>query len=447
VLADNCSIPHDPAAAQREFVQPYLQMPYSAFPTNYTPPTPNQSSQSDIKRVERDLLAALSSEILPHYSNTALNSAMTSDTRIQLPLSVGVATRLLEEIAGQQEHDYPMPLKRPDSEIFGHDIRDNGSNELPSQDTEMPNVDDFQPPNENELSGEFTVQLAELLHRTVPASQLSRIAKQAAKSHRARRNRPHIRVFRDTRLRRNILDLNSEVRKLKKDLKNATVALEQKVHEKDVEILKLTDQIRDLELLEIHSSEKIRQEAGLARQKDAAKKANSDPPLSHSTEDDIENPSKRTRVVRSNSPLPFKLTASKPASPLSFYPKIDPQTPSSDHREPLRLGREMQASFIPSSQDRARTPESTTKETSKEDKSPKRSLKAKFSDKFLSRKYEATPPVPQMDYQASKPLPPPPNDSDIDGDDATKRFTVATMDSGYQSLHIPSTRNSVGSIE
>jgi hypothetical protein len=427
-------------------------MPYAACPTNYTPSTPNQSSQSDFERVERDLLAALSPEILPHYSNTAPNSAMTSDTRIQLPLTngqwrVGVATRLLKEIAGQQKHDYPMPLRRPSSEIFDHDIPDNGSNELPSQDTEMPNVDDFQPPNDDELSGECTIQLAELLRRTVPASQLSRIAKQAAKSHRARQNRPHIRVFRETRLRRNILDLNSEMRRLKKYLKNATVALQQKVQEKDVEILNLTDRIRDLELLEIHSSEKIRQEAVLARQKDAAKKANSDPPLSHSAEDGIENPSKRTRVVRSNSPLPFKLTTSKPPPPLRFYPKIDPQTASSDYREPLRLGREMEASSIPSSQDRARTPEPITKKTLKEDKSPKRSLKAKLSDKFLGKKYEAAPPIPQIDYQASKPLPPPPNDSDIDGDDATKRFTVATMDSGYQSLDIPSARNSVGSIE
>jgi hypothetical protein len=397
-------------------------------------------------------LAALSPEILPHYSNTALDSAMTSDTHIQLPLTngrwlVGVATRLLEKIAGQQEHDHSMPLKRPDSEIFDHHIPDTGSNELPSQDTEMPNVDDFQPPNEDELRGECTIQLAELLRRTVSASQLSCIAKQAAKSHRARQNRPHIRVFRETRLRRNILDLNSEVRRLKKDLRNATVALEQKVHEKDVEILKLTDQIRDLELLEIHSSEKIRQEAGLARQKDAAKKANSDPPLNHSAEDDIENSSKRTRVVRSNNPLPFKLNTSKPPPPLSFYPKIDPQTPSSDHREPFRLGKEMEASSIPSSQGRAKTPEPITKETLKEDKSPKRSLKAKLSDKFLGKKYEAAPPVPQMDYQPSKPLLPPPNNSDIDGDDATKRFTVATMDSGYQSLDIPSARNSVGSIE
>jgi hypothetical protein len=234
---------------------------------------------------------------------------------------------------------------------------------------------------------------------------------------------------------------------LRKDLKNATVALEQKDHAKDVEILKLTDQIRDLKLLEIHSSEKIRREAGLARQKDAAKKANSGPPLDHSAEDDIENPSKRTRVVRSNSPLPFKLTTSKPHPPFSFYPKIDPQTPSSGYLEPLRLGREMEASSIPSSQDRARTPEPITKKTLKEDKSPKRSLKAKLSDKFLGKKYEAAPPIPQIDYQASKPLPPPPNDSDIDGDDATKRFTVATMDSGYQSLDIPSARNSVGSIE
>jgi hypothetical protein len=427
-------------------------MPYAACPTNYTPSPPNQSSQSDIERVERDFLTALSLEILPHYSNAALNSAMTSDTHIQLPLTNGqwrveVATRLLEEIAGEQEHDYPMPLKRPDSEIFECDILHDGSNELPSQDTEMPNVDDFQPPNEDELSGECTIQLAELLRRTKPASQLSRIAKQATKSYRARQNRPHIRVFRETRLRRNILDLNSEVRRLKKDLKNATVALEQKVHEKDVEILKLTDQIRDLELLEIHSSKKIRQEAGLARQKDAAKKANSDPPLNHSAEDAIENPSKRTRVVRSNSSLPFKLTTSKLPLPLSFYPKINPQTPSSDHWEPLRLGRGMEASSIPSSQDRARTPEPITKETLKEDKSPKRWLKAKLSNKFLGKKHEAAPPVPQMDYQASKPLPPPPNDSDIDGDDATKRFTVATMDSGYQSIYIPSARNSVGSIE
>ena len=377
---------------------------------------------------------------------------MTSDTSIQLPLTngqwrVGAATKLLEEIARQQEHDYPMPLKRPDSETLNHDISDNGSNELPSQDKEMPNVDDFQPPNEDELSGECTIQLAELPRRTVPASQPSRIAKQAAKSYRARQNRPRIRVFRETRLRRNILNLNLEVRRLRKDLKNATVALEQKVHAKDVEILKLTDQIRDLKLLEIHSSEKIRREAGLARQKDAAKKANSGPPLNHSAEDDIENPSKRTRVVRSNSPLPFKLTTSKPPPPFSFYPKIDPQTPSSDYLEPLRLGREMEASSIPSSQDRARTPEPITKKTLKEDKSPKRSLRAKLSDKFLGKKYQAAPPVPKMDYQASKPLPPPPNDSDIDGDDAMKRFTVATMDSGYQSLDIPSARNSVGSIE
>jgi hypothetical protein len=176
-------------------------MPYAACPTNYTPSTPNQSSQSDIERAERDLLAALSPEILPHYSNTAFNSAMTSDTNIQLPLTngqwrVGVATRLLEGIARQQAHDYPMPLKRPDSETLNHDIPDNGSNGLPSQDKEMPNVDDFQPPNEDELSGECTIQLAELPRRTVPASQPSRIAKQAAKSYRARQNRPRIRVFR-----------------------------------------------------------------------------------------------------------------------------------------------------------------------------------------------------------------------------------------------------------
>jgi hypothetical protein len=385
-------------------------MPYSAYLIDYTATTPNQSSQSDIKRVERDLLTALSSETLPHYSNTALSSAMTSDTRIQFPLSFF------------------------DSEIFGHDILDDGLNEVPSQDIDMPNVDDFQPPSENELSGKFTVQLAELLCRTVPVSQLSPIAKQAAKSYRARGNRPHIRVFRETRLRRIILDLNSEVRRLKKDLK-------QKVHEKEVEILKLTDQIRDL------SIEKIRQEAGLARQKDAAKKANSDLSINHSTEDDPENSSKRTRVVRSNSPLPFKLTTSKPPPSFSFYSKMDSQTTSSDHREPLNLGRELEASSIPSSQDRPRTPEPTTKETQKENKSPKRSLKAKLSDKFLSKKYRAAPPVPQVDYQASKPLPPPPNDSNIDGDGRTKRFTAATMDSGYQSLDIPSTRNSVGSIE
>lgn len=429
-------------------------MPYAACPTNYAPSTPNQSGQSGIERVERDLLTALSPENLPPYSNTSLNSAMTSDTRIQLPLTsgqwrVGVATRLLEEIAGHQQYDYPMPLKRPDSEIFDHDIPDNGSNELPSQDTEMLSVDDFQPPNEDELSGESTIKLAELLRRTVPTSQLSSIAKQAAKSHRARHNRPHIRVFRETRLRRNILDLNTEVRRLKKDLKNATVALEQKAHEKDVEILKHTQQVGDLELLEIHSSEMIRQEAGLARQRDATKKANSVPPLNHSAEDDIENPPKRTRVVRSNSPLPFKLTTSKPPPPLSFYPKISPQPPSSDHREALRLGREMEVSSIPNSQDRTRTPEPITKETLKEDKSPRRSLKAKLSDKFLGKKYEAAPAVPQMDYQSSKPLPlpPPPNDSDIDGDDATKRLTVATMDSGYHSLDISSARNSVGSTE
>jgi hypothetical protein len=207
----------------------------------------------------------------------------------------------------------------------------------------------------------------------------------------------------------------------------------------------LVERIGDLELLKIHSNEKIRQEAGLAKQKDAAKKANSEPPLNDLTEGDNENPPKRSRVMLSNKPLELKLNVSKPT--LSLFPTIRPQAVASNYADATCTGKKLESSQKPSSRIRMTTPEPTMKEAVKEDKSPKRSLTKKFSDKLLRKKFEAAPPVPQKDHQPSKPLPAPPNDPDIEGDGAAKRLTVATMDSGYQSFGATSVRNSVDSID
>jgi hypothetical protein len=392
--------------------------------------------------MERELLALLA--LSPQYSNIATTSAKVAATRIVLPPTngqshIGVTTGLPDEIAGQQQYTNSVTLEGPETETFGNDNPDDRPTPLPGQDTEMPYINDYQPPGNHEMDGECTLQLAEFLRRIMPASQLSRMAKQAAQTHRARRNRHHGRVFRESGLRRKAFHLNSELQRLKKDLKDTTVALE----EKDAEILKLSERIQ---LLEIHSSEKFRQEAGLARQKEAAKKANAHPPLNYFTEDDNENPPKRSRVMISNGPLALKLNASKP-SPLSLYPKIRPQAVASDCRDTTRMSRELEAIHRPSSRNHEKTLEPTTKEIVKENKGPKRSITKKISDKFLGKKFEVAPPVPPKDYQASKSLPAPPNDLDIDGDYATKRLTVATMDSGYQSLETTSARNSVGSIK
>jgi hypothetical protein len=86
----------------------------------------------------------------------------------------------------------------------------------------------------------------------------------------------------------------------------------------------------------------------------------------------------------------------------------------------------------------------------KEDKNPKRSLTKTISNRLLGKKLAVPPVPPRKDSQISKALPAPPHGLDMDCDDASKRPTVATMgsgDSGYQSIDIPSARNSVDSIQ
>jgi hypothetical protein len=415
---DERTNPPGPFVSQKEIVQPYLKTSHTARLTNYEPYTLNQSSQSATENVERELLAALSPARWPDDSNTAPNCAEATANAIQPPSAIG------------QQYTVSATLDSVAAETSNAANTYYQSTVPPGQDTDMSSVNDSQHPKDDEMDCEITLHFNEFLH------------------------------------------LNSELQRLDKDLRDKTVALEQRdatIRDRDAEILKLT---RDLEFLVTHSSERIRLEAVLAKERDAARKANSDRPLNSSSEGDNENPPKRSRVMQSSTTIPLNLKNSKPHAQLSLYPTIQPQSVS-EHRGALHLAQGVEASHRPSSQHRPRTPEPPTKELMKEEKSPKRSLKKKLSDKFLGKKFEAAPPVPlmnyqapkplreellnkgfeatppvsHMDYHASKPLPAPPVDLGMDGYDATKRNTVTTMDSGYHSLEIPSKRDSVGSIE
>ena len=317
-----------------------------------------------------------------------------------------------------------------------------------SEDTEMVDADYLRLLGDDMNDGVNDLQLIEDLVGTVPTSPLFRMAKQAGKARRAKQKRPHSRTLKEV-----VTHLNSELQKSRKELKQKNIALQQQeylLREKDDQITKLTERVRDLDLLEMHFLETSRQEARLAKQKDAARRANMEPLCHYPSQDDNISAAKRARNLTSETQLTFKFSASKSSTPLASHPISSAQNPTFDRGNATHIGREA-TSHRPSSVNRDRTLEQMTGEGWRRHKDSTLSPTSDFCNTLSSNRQEAAyqipPCVPLKDHRISKLLPATPNHTAMPEDGPTKRLTTATMDSGYQSIDIISPRNSIDSME